>query len=247
MSSQDENGIPKKPEGVIGTAPPVPNVEMPMGLGAIASPLLASAPKLPSRPPTKSELWHSLVERVAEGSLSPEQAERHRKILELDALSYTPNPKDYDPRDYSEWTFTMALAWIVTRDYNEVREHWNQFRVRHAWWEKLPTPKPNPFNLRQKQIAVSGYQLKQREPVSIRQMETSDRQRGDGGDKRIMSFDDAYYGQFTRSLEEGELVVSASIISSGNPIEVNHRHWVRFELAEEPHGMPFLSDQKKSE
>jgi hypothetical protein len=79
-----------------------------------------------------------LIERVKYGELTPAEAEAEAKRLNLPALEYQPDPKDFDPAKEAQWSLTMAVAWIAYRKIKMVREWWDKYR-RECWdwhWRK---------------------------------------------------------------------------------------------------------------
>ncbi|MHB2166476.1 hypothetical protein [Alsobacter sp. R-9] len=75
-----------------------------------------------------------LIDAVAEGRLSPDEAEAEALRLGLEPLALKPDPADYDPMGEPYWTPIMALAWIMWRSPDAVREAWPAYAVRCRTW-----------------------------------------------------------------------------------------------------------------
>ena len=78
-----------------------------------------------------------LLAHVLSGSLEPEEAEIEARRLGLAPLLDAPNPVDFDPLDEPDWSLLMTLAWIITRDLGVVRQQWDAWREKKAFWEPV--------------------------------------------------------------------------------------------------------------
>jgi hypothetical protein len=77
-----------------------------------------------------------LLLRVRRGELTPDEAEAQAGEHGLDPLATMPADHEHDPRDKSRWSLAMALAWIVWRDFGEVRAWDNDYRARCSRWSR---------------------------------------------------------------------------------------------------------------
>ena len=76
-------------------------------------------------PPSERDL---LIEKLKYGKLTPEEAELEASRLGLEPFKFSPNPADFDPMQEPTWSLMMALAWIMYRTPDAVREMWDRYR-----------------------------------------------------------------------------------------------------------------------
>jgi hypothetical protein len=77
-----------------------------------------------------------LLKRARQGELSPGEAEEEAVAQGLGRLTRTPDP-NAAPRTRVAWTLGMALAWIIWRDLDPVRDHWPEYLAEFAEWHLL--------------------------------------------------------------------------------------------------------------
>lgn len=78
-----------------------------------------------------------LLERARNGEITPKAAEAEAYRMGMAPLARRPADNQFDSRGKSRWTLTMALAWIVWRDFDEVRQRDNEYRA--ECWNWQPT------------------------------------------------------------------------------------------------------------
>jgi len=76
----------------------------------------------------------SLLDSVLSGDLSPAQAEQAAESLGMTPFERVPSAVDYDPFAEREWSLVMAVAWIVWRTPDRVREFWDRYRLAVRRW-----------------------------------------------------------------------------------------------------------------
>jgi hypothetical protein len=85
-------------------------------------------------------LERDLFERVRHRELRPEEAEAEAARHGIGPLNPRPSPGELDPMREVRWTFAMALAWIVWRDPDKVRDYWERWRSERREWRVLRVP-----------------------------------------------------------------------------------------------------------
>jgi hypothetical protein len=82
--------------------------------------------------PEESQARDEIIGRAMRGELTPAEAddEALRRIGE--PIETRPDPSHFRPDCEPWWTLTMALAWIVRRDFDVVCCYWNEYR--QVWW-----------------------------------------------------------------------------------------------------------------
>ena len=129
----------------------------------------------------------AIFDRIGEGKLKPEEGElelrlqlrhwldagghlagkSHAEVEQaIDSLGVAPlnQPVDaslFDPMSQSRWTLAMAIAWIVWRDIDKVRDCSNDYWTAHFDWVDLAKQPKGDGN---QQI---GWSLQQRKPTSL--------------------------------------------------------------------------------
>ena len=84
-----------------------------------------------------------LLRRARLGELNSEEAELEAKRLGLGPLASLPPSDAFDPKEKPLWSLPMVLAWIVWRDFREVR-HWdNDYRKNCYRWQVVHMQSPN--------------------------------------------------------------------------------------------------------
>jgi hypothetical protein len=89
---------------------------------------------------SKSELRNQLIDKIQHGLLEPEEAEQEAKLLGLEPLCPKPDPDAFDPMPIQDWTLLMALAWIMFRDADPVRQVWDEYRRKSYRWHSCRLP-----------------------------------------------------------------------------------------------------------
>jgi len=69
----------------------------------------------------------SILRRLAEGEIGPDEAEAEASAAGLPPIASEPPASRFDARSKPEWSLAMVLAWIVTRDFDAVRQRDNEF------------------------------------------------------------------------------------------------------------------------
>lgn len=69
-----------------------------------------------------------------EGEWTSEQAEAWVERQGLETFATKPDAAAYDPSKERNWTLPMALVWVASRDFDEVREVWPAWLDAHKVW-----------------------------------------------------------------------------------------------------------------
>lgn len=80
------------------------------------------------RTPSETAHWDDLLARLKSGEIHPIAAQREADIGGLGSLEDRPDAAAHDPSKRPDWTITMALVWIMSRDLEAVRENDNHYR-----------------------------------------------------------------------------------------------------------------------
>jgi hypothetical protein len=75
-----------------------------------------------------------IYEGVRAGRLSPEAGDAEAIREGSGRLQTRPDASVFDPTTVSHWTLGMALAWIIWRTPDAVREHWDDYRAKRIEW-----------------------------------------------------------------------------------------------------------------
>ena len=75
-----------------------------------------------------------LIDKVQRGELTPQKAEAEAARVGLEPFEVGPNPADFDPMGEASWSLPMALAWIMWRSRDPVREMWDLYREKFRFW-----------------------------------------------------------------------------------------------------------------
>lgn len=81
-----------------------------------------------------------LLRRVTHFEITPDEAEAEAARCGLEPLNPDPDPTAFDPMSEVRWSLPMALAWIVWRDPDRVREQWDRWRREKSDWVKQMLP-----------------------------------------------------------------------------------------------------------
>jgi hypothetical protein len=118
---------------------------------------------LPFKPSRRDEVLNA----VREGRMLPHEADADAKANGY-TLAHEPNPTKFDPMKEARWSLPMALAWIMWRTSDEVREMWDAAREERRFWQDLEWQEPGgPVR--------NGYSLKQSEPATFFEVEFASR------------------------------------------------------------------------
>jgi hypothetical protein len=77
----------------------------------------------------------ALITRVGSGVMTPEEGEAAADRLGVAPLLEKPDPAKLDPMKEVFWTLPMALAWLMTRNVEAVREVWPPWRDANEFWK----------------------------------------------------------------------------------------------------------------
>ena len=89
-----------------------------------------------------------LLERARNGEITPKEAEAEAYRMGMAPLAGRPADNQFDPRGKPRWSLSMALAWIVWRDFDQVRQRDIEYRTECWNWQpsnvSLPVPRNKP-------------------------------------------------------------------------------------------------------
>jgi len=93
---------------------------------------------------------------VEAGLWRPSKAEAWAQAKNTKPFASRPNPADFDPLEEVHWSILMALAWIMGRNPDAVRECWPLFLRFCLEWHPRP-PNPNFKPLRFPYLLATAY------------------------------------------------------------------------------------------
>ena len=76
-----------------------------------------------------------LIDLVRDDDKEPAEAEAAATRLGCGPLIPAPDPLRLDPMREAYWTLQMVFAWIMWRTADDVRRHWDAWRVRKKAWQ----------------------------------------------------------------------------------------------------------------
>jgi hypothetical protein len=169
-----------------------------------------------------------LIDAVAHGRMSPEEADAEALRLGLEPLSFKPDPADHDPMREPYWTPVMAIAWIVWRSPDAVREAWAAYAAGCRGWRfhRLPG--------RTDDETVEGFSL---EPyaspslVTLHLVDIAPRAVGREPRIRVVPLGEAR-DQFLRALRDGLLTATGVALSNGRARgDIAQVEWIDLDFA----------------
>ena len=192
----------------------------------------------------------AIFDRIGEGKLKPEEGEveLRRQLREwlnagghlagkspaeveqaIDRLGVAPlnQPVDaslFDPMSQSRWTLAMAIAWIMWRDKDKVRDCSNDYWTAHFDWVDLAKQRKGDGN---QQI---GWSLQQRKPTSLHNLrldEAANFFKESERAKMVMSIQQAREALW-QALQNKSLIGEAVDLSD-KVIQIPSRDWAHLE------------------
>lgn len=143
--------------------------------------------------------------------MSPEEADAEARRLGLEPLSFKPDPADNDPMREPFWTPVMAIAWVVWRSPDAVRESWPDYAARCRGWRfhRLPGGPDGG--------AVEGFSLEPFAPpslVTLHLVDVAPYSVGREPRTTLVPLGEAR-DQFLRALRDGLLTATGIALPSG--------------------------------
>ena len=158
----------------------------------------------------------NLMGHLLEGKITLEQAEARARSHGF-ALYCPPDPKGYDPLTLDAWPLPMALAWIMWRNFEDVRRHWIEYRaVCHEWKGSQRGIQLEPLTPR-----MSSFFFLQNDELIQR----------DEGHAPQVSAGGARH-QLWRALRAGKIEMIAIDVSSRSPVIVPKEQFVHLAIPE---------------
>jgi hypothetical protein len=169
-----------------------------------------------------------LLERARNGEITPREAEAEAGRLGLGPLASHPADDEFDPRATSRWSLSMSLAWILWRDFSEVRQRDNAYRM--ECWNWQPSYVRLPVDGGTSTKEVRGHIAVQAHPTSSVLFELHGAvglmprgQLSPGGSPA------AAKAELWAALSDARLVAEGIPASGGPRIEVPAREWTDLE------------------
>ena len=175
-------------------------------------------------PSPRDELFH----RAQIGEITPKEAEAEATRKGLAPLASRPAEDDFDPRGKSRWSLSMALAWILWRDFGEVRQWDNEYRAECWNWQPLNVCLPVDGGPSTK--VVRGFSVAQLHPTSSLLFEihgavaSMEEARNPPGESPR-----AAKAELWRALADEKLAAEGIPAKGGPRIEVPAREWIDLE------------------
>jgi len=101
-----------------------------------------------------------IVMKLRRGEWTPEQADEWAATNNEYPFIKKPDHARFDPMAQPDWTLAMALAWIIWRTSNDVREHWDAYLYECTEWRGHQAR----FEDGRTEI---GWEARRRYPVSV--------------------------------------------------------------------------------
>ena len=173
--------------------------------------------------------WSYLVragifDEIYGGRLQPDDAKVWAYELGLDPLVSDPDPDDFEPLKEQDWSLSMTLAWVMTRDLGAVREAWDKWREskEHFVFQEWTVP-GHPKQ--------SGWRLNQDWPSGLLAM-TALEATWRGSKPLQMTWKEAR-AELWRKLSAGDLEATGKPLSDGAREEILKFRWQDLEIYEE--------------
>jgi hypothetical protein len=163
------------------------------------------------REPTREQL----LERVRLGKLAAGAAEDEAARLGFPAFIVSPDPRKFDPSKEAHWSLLMALAWIMWRDFADVRNAWNEARSEGTMWSAVDEQHGNK--------RTSGFELRSLAPATELTIESAFGAR----ETPILSLGEAR-GALLFALQSGDLIASGVVDDVRRPIEASE--WIGMQI-----------------
>src|SRR5215208_29522 len=169
-----------------------------------------------------------LIDKVRYGKLTPAQAEAEARLLGLEPLAKCPDPSEFNPMAEAWWSLPMAVAWIVWRSPNRVRQYWDAYRREcwdwhfHHWRVGVDGP------------VYDGYFLEERSPATLVRLRLSESfdDADDSEPKPMMSLGEAQHACW-QALQEGLLQATGLSRQTGERTPIPAHEWRDLEYFEE--------------
>jgi hypothetical protein len=113
-----------------------------------------------------------LLERARNGEITPKEAEAEAYRMGMAPLASRPADNQFDPRGKPRWSLSMALAWIVWRDFDQVRQRDIEYRTECSNWQPSNVSLPVEGSAATK--VVRGFTVVRLRPTSPVPFEISD-------------------------------------------------------------------------
>ena len=152
-----------------------------------------------------------ILEELRRGRLTPAEAEAIAEQNGVGPLAHRPDPSKFDPMGEPVWTLAMAVAWIVWRTPDHVRENSDPYRS--ECMDCVPA-------------GDCGWEIQQQGPASLTWLLILEATREEGDEQwsKLMSVKSAQE-DLIRHLAESSLTAFAIEQASRSPVEIPHREW----------------------
>jgi hypothetical protein len=166
----------------------------------------------------------TLFDDVSYGRMTPEEAEAAAKKHGLKPLQEIPDPALFNPMEEPTWTLAMAVAWIVWRTPETVRENWDDYRL--ECWD---------WHWHRRRLAINGgmewedsegWELRQRGNATLSRLSLYEAYSDtlEAESRKLVSVKSAREALWRR-LAEGALAATAIAVSSQKPVQVPAHEW----------------------
>ena len=142
-------------------------------------------------------------------------------------LTQKPDPGKFDPMAEIWWTLAMALAWVMWRNPDDVREAWNEYRLDVTYWSpcKYQVPaKPGATGLLAEWKIIEGHELKDWGESCYSAVYLLEAYRIAKGRQSVVRAE-AAQKEIWRQLQKGELVVEARR-DQGERAPIRKAEWI---------------------
>ena len=171
-----------------------------------------------------------LIHRARIGEITPREAEAEADRLGVGPLAPRPADHEFDPRATSRWSLSMALAWIVRRDFGEVRKWDNEYRAECWSWQAKNSRQPQEGG--ESSHLVRGFEVVQMQPTNALLFEAYGAVALLQGEQFLgYPSPDAAKEELWNALSDERLLAEGIPASGGARVDVPAREWTDLEVA----------------
>lgn len=184
-------------------------------------------------------LSRTLIERVGIIENTTEEAEAEASRLGVGPVNPQPDPAVFDPMKEVRWTFPMALAWIVWRDPDKVRQESDKWRAQARDWRVLHSLALQPDGTTRSTETVDVGPLSRQHGSYLATVLDVDVRGSRGQAPRVLPYDAK--AALWQVLQEGKLDPDRIDDASGRPIPIPAREFRVLDICHAIDGEDYLS------
>lgn len=165
-----------------------------------------------------------LFDDIFYGRMRPDEAEAEAARQGLEPLQPKPDVSCFDPMAEATWTLAMAVAWIVWRTPEEVRQNWDDYLRECCHWvwaiRRLPMDGGREWEI------AEGWELQHSQPATLDRLSFEEIYHDVLGaeGRKLVSVKTAREDLWGR-LAEGTLVATAVQAGTECPVQIPAHEW----------------------